>query len=440
MHRNIFISLRLQSNDCTLTMLAGVTIVPTVAIPYELPTSWISFDPVSIAPVYAEAKAAVIALQTIPSQRAWVERLQALELKMEVAGTSRIEGADFTERELEAALGEDANQLKTRSQRQARAALETYAWLRTVPPDQPITPELVRGIHRRIVTGADDDHCPPGELRGLDHNVTFGSPRHRGCDGGPPCELALQELCNALASAFRAHDPLVQAMAAHYHLAAMHPFLDGNGRTARALEALLLQRAGLRDSCFVAMSNYYYDEKTNYLKALADVRAARHDLTTFLVFALRGVHQQVHRLLAEIQRELKKALFRDVMFTLFGRLRSARKRVIAKRQLAILGLLLRGDDEKLSYEQIRERMASHYRDLKKPEVALVRDLTNLLHLRALRMVRATATTPAHFALRLSWPTEITETAFFQRLETLPKAKTHRLLPGGPEWGPEASEE
>ncbi len=34
--------------------------------------------------------------------------------------------------------------------------------------------------------------------------------------------------------------------AAHYHLAAMHPFVDGNGRTARALEALMRERAGLR--------------------------------------------------------------------------------------------------------------------------------------------------------------------------------------------------
>ena len=61
----------------------------------------------------------------------------------------------------------------------------------------------------------------------------------------------------------------------------MHPFLDGNGRTARALEALLLGRAGLRDSAFIAMSNYYYDEKAKYLAALAETRERDHDLTGF---------------------------------------------------------------------------------------------------------------------------------------------------------------
>ena len=82
-------------------------------------------------------------------------------------------------------------------------------------------------------------------------------------------------------------DPLIQALAVHYHVAAIHPFEDGNGRTARALEALLLQRAGLRSSCFIPMSNYYYDEKPAYLAALARVRAQDHDLTTFLKFGLR---------------------------------------------------------------------------------------------------------------------------------------------------------
>ena len=63
-----------------------------------------------------------------------------------------------------------------------------------------------------------------------------------------------------LDTSFRGHDILIQALAAHYHFAAMHPFLDGNGRTARALEALMLGGAGLRDTCFIAMSNYYYEE------------------------------------------------------------------------------------------------------------------------------------------------------------------------------------
>ena len=91
--------------------------------------------------------------------------------------------------------------------------------------------------------------------------------------GGSECAQVFTEFAEALEREYKEHDFIIQALAAHYHLAAMHPFLDGNGRTARALEALMLQRAGLRDSSFIAMSNYYYDEKKTYLASLADVRS-----------------------------------------------------------------------------------------------------------------------------------------------------------------------
>ena len=55
---------------------------------------------------YMEAKAAILSLQTVPYQRRWVEALQDIELKREVAGTSRIEGAEFTEQELDLAFQE----------------------------------------------------------------------------------------------------------------------------------------------------------------------------------------------------------------------------------------------------------------------------------------------------------------------------------------------
>ncbi len=137
----------------------------------------------------------------------------------------------------------------------------------------------------------------------------------------------------------RGHDPLVRALAAHYHLAAIHPFLDGNGRTARAMEAFFLQRCGLRDTLFIAMSNYY-EEKNPYLQALADVRANGHDLTPFLSFGLKGIELQCRRLFDEIRVNVSRALYRNLMFDLFNRLKSARKRVIAERQIKILTLLL----------------------------------------------------------------------------------------------------
>jgi hypothetical protein len=204
----------------------------------------------------------------------------------------------------------------------------------------------------------------------------------------------------------------------------MHPFLDGNGRTARALEALMLQRLDLRDTLFIAMSNYYYEEKAAYLTALANVRAADHDLTPFIAFGLKGVEIQCNRLFAEIRKNVAKALFRNVMFDLFNRLRTTRKRVIAKRHIEILKLLLGSDS--LTLDEMTERTSSIYRPLKNPYKALVRDVNYLLQLHAIAYEKLP---DGRFRLspRLEWPTEITETEFFKRVKAMPRAKTLGFL-------------
>lgn len=373
----------------------------------------------------ADAKAAVYALTTTPFQRAWVERLQEVQLKMEVAGTSRIEGAEFTERELETALRESAGELLTRSQRQAHAAVQTYRWIASLPADRPVTVDLVTDIHRRIVTGCDDDHCEPGGLRPPDYNVTFGVPPHRGADGGTSCQEAFHRFVDALAREFRAHDSLIQSLAAHYHLAAMHPFQDGNGRTARALEALLLQRAGLRDSAFIAMSNYYYENKSKYLEALAAVRASDHDLTAFLVLGLEGIATQCRRLFSEIRREMQKALFRNTMYDLFNRLANKRKRVMGERQVRVLNMLLEVEDIELGV--LWNRAQGGYATLSSPAKAFVRDINSLQTLGAAQVDATDANGPYIARARLEWPTEITESEFFRRIQALPRGTSYPFL-------------
>lgn len=392
-------------------------------IKYEIPQNWIIYNHSSIANDLAEAKAAVLSLTRIPFQKSWVEKLQQIEFKREIAGTSRIEGADFTELELEAAILETPEDLQTRSQRQAHAAVITYRWIATLPEDRPITEELICEIHKRMVTNADDDHCPPGKIRGRDENVTFGVPRHRGAEGGVECKKAFSLLVLAIQREFSDHDPLICALAAHYHFAAMHPFIDGNGRTARALEAFLLRRANLRDTSFISMSNYYYEEKNSYLSSLAAARARNHDLTPFLSFGLKGMAQQAHRLLSEIQREISKALYKNLMFDLFNRLRTPKKRVIAKRQLEILKVLL--EENELELERLLKTTTTIYGDLATPRKAAIRDLNDLLTLQAIKHEKRKG--DIFLSVRLEWPTEITETTFFERLESLPKAKTHKFL-------------
>ena len=407
----------------------GMLNVMPGAIQYKEPTSWLKYDKDAIQDNLLAAKASIMALRAIPFQRRWVKELQEIQLKMEVAGTSQIEGADFAANELDTAIkAETPEQLLTRSQRQANAAVRTYRKIAEVPDDRPISTVLIKYIHASIVTGCDDDHCAPGVVRQADHNVTFGVPKHRGVTGGKNCETALDRLAEELATTFRSHDPLIQALALHYHFAAMHPFSDGNGRTARALEALMLQRAGLKDVLFIAMSNYYYEEKRDYLAALSAVRAQGHDLTPFLKFALHGIASQVFRLTTMLKTAVSKELFRNLMNELFVRLESTRKRVIVKRQLMVLNRLLERDGE-VEWRELVDEVRGYYASRKNIVAAIVRDVNRLRALGAVKIrLDDTGRKPRYFLkVNLDWPSTITDSEFFERIEKLPKAKTHGFL-------------
>jgi Fic family protein len=394
---------------------------------YELPANWIRYDLLAVASELVKAKAAVLSLITMPYQRNWVEALQEIQLKREIAGTSRIEAADFTDRELDIALkpGATTEELLTRSQRQAHAAVSAYRWISELPHDRPIDADLICEVHRRIVSGCDDDHCEPAVLRRKDYNVTFGLPRHRGCDGGDACKTAFTRLIAAVQTEYGEHDPLIQALALHYHFAGMHPFMDGNGRTARAVEALVLQRAGLTNNAFIAMSNYYYDEKNSYLATLSDVRSKGHDLTPFLLFGLKGIALQCERLSFEIRKHMERALFRNMMYDLFNRLQSSRKRVIKDRQIALLKILL--DVEKMDWAQFYGRAAVHYQHVANVNKTVGRDIGSLVELGAIE-ITAVDKQKWDIAIRPKWPQEITESDFFEKIKKMPRGKSYPFLP------------
>ena len=379
---------------------------------YIIPQHWIHYDPSAVFNLLVEAKTAAAVLRQMPYLHQWIEQAHEEQLRLEAAGTSRIEGAEFTPREQEEALSSDISHVSelTRSQRQLRCANETYRWLRSQPTDRPVNSEFIREIHRRIVTGCDDDHCEPGVLRPDGQNVLFGMPRCRGAEGGSECQTAFDALRTAIAGEFRQHDPIIQAIAVHYHLGAMHAFDDGNGRTARALEAFMLRRAEVNDVVMVSLSNYYYEHKNEYLATLNQSRHNGHDITPFLMFALRAIIDRCNSLTDEISENHHRILFREFARSLFGQLRSPRRRVLVERQLQILDILIDGGS--ITYATL----FPHYKDLKYPERAVFRDVLGLSELGAILIDGQ-----GNFTLNLDWPQQFSESELLERYEKMPSA-------------------
>ncbi len=172
------------------------------------------------------------------------------------------------------------------------------------------------------------------------------------------------------------------------------------------------------------MSNYYDDEKGYYLATLVEACQRGHDVTPFMAFALRGRAIQSHRLLSKIQRHISKEMFRSLAVELFDRLETPRKRAIAERQLGILNRLLEIDS--MDLDQLVSTVLGTYSGVQNRVKAVIRDLRSLLNLGAIS-VEPVGENGRRLAVRLQWPTEITETDFFKRIEDFPKAKTLSFL-------------
>ena len=386
---------------------------------YTVPQQWIRYDSAIISDLLVEAKTAAGILNRLPYLPRWIEQAHEEQLRLEAVGTSRIEGAEFTPREQEQALASDASVLAglTHSQRQLRAAADTYRWLRALPVGTPVTAELIFDIHRRIVKGCDDDHCEPGALRRDGAYVTFGRPRCRGTEGGHELAGAFEGFVQAIAREFPMNDRIIQAMAAHYHIGAMHPFGDGNGRSARALEAFMLRQAGVNDMVMVSLSNYYYEHQEEYLAAVYASRSNGHDITPFLLFALPAVTERCDALATEIVAHSKRILYREFAQSLFGRLRSPRRRALAERQLQIMSVLL--DTDSVTLNDLASLVRIHYGNLKHTVPALVRDIVGLMNLGAI--VRNGDQVSAD----LEWPQNFSESELLEKYENMPSAADAR---------------
>jgi len=83
-------------------------------------------------------------------------------------------------------------------------------------------------------------------------------------------------------------NPILRAGIAHAHLIVIHPFMDGNGRTARLLATLLLQRNGYGFRNLLSIDAYYQRNRDNYLEALKQSIGERftadYDLAPWLEF------------------------------------------------------------------------------------------------------------------------------------------------------------
>lgn len=108
-------------------------------------------------------------------------------------------------------------------------------------------------------------------------------------------------------------DAIIEAGVTHYEFVRIHPFVDGNGRTARVLATLILYLRGFDTKQFFCLDDYYDSDRQAYYKTLQGVDQKTLDLTNWLEYFVEGVNvsiaagnERVIRLSSERLRRTKK--------------------------------------------------------------------------------------------------------------------------------------
>jgi Fic family protein len=229
-----------------------------------------------VAADVAEAETAITRLNVEASALIDTEALARILLRAEAVASSRIEGLDIGARRLlraEAVRGlDDAPSDVTASEVLGNIDAMVYA-VNQVSDGDEITVELILEIHRRLLTGTRLDSYA-GMFR-QEQNWIGGS-SYNPCSAAyvpPPPELVAGLMAD-LCSFCNADDlpGVVQAAIAHAQFETIHPFVDGNGRTGRALIQLVLRRRGLATRVLPPVSLILATWAKDYVNALNGTR------------------------------------------------------------------------------------------------------------------------------------------------------------------------
>ena len=153
-------------------------------------------------------------------------------------------------------------------------------------------------------------------------------------------EELVRKLCDWLYKTFHYNqgqhfdEAVIQAIVTHVYIAWIHPFMDGNGRTARLLEFYLLLRAGIPSFASHILSNHYNETRTMYYKQLEE-STKTGDLSAFIQYALEGFRDGLEQTLQVIHEEQMELTWNNYVHFIIERIEGKNRNTLRRlRQLA----------------------------------------------------------------------------------------------------------
>jgi Fic family protein len=235
------------------------------------------------------------------------DRYLISSLMEEAIASSQLEGAATT-RQIAREMLESNRRPKNHAEKMILNNYEAMKWI-VSNKDTPITITAIRQLHAILTKSTLADPQEEGAYRKDDDvkviGVQTGTPVYT-----PPKAAHLDQLMNDFCSfaseqkkvSFFLH-PIAKGIILHFLIGYIHPFVDGNGRTARTIFYWYLLKHGYWLIEFMSVSRIILNSKAQYSRAYLHTEQDENDLTYFLVYNLRTTHLALEDLKRYIQRK-----------------------------------------------------------------------------------------------------------------------------------------
>lgn len=311
------------------------------------------YDEGAVRPLVERADLAHSFLAELPILPDAVADLERLIIRKSIHGTVALEGNPLSEEEVSVVLEGQKNTprhlralgIENKAELEAYNIHGVFSFLFDRKDDGEagfpgLDEASIRVIHELVTMDLRYEQNTPGAYRNIP--VKVGSRDSGGVFTPPKCLPDIQKLMGFFVKWFGSKSmvelhPLIRGAMAHYYLGKIHPFADGNGRVARAVEAWILTAAGYKYFPLY-LWNYYYKNVRDYYAAFRDAQKSKEgDLTPFVSFMLRGVNAALDELRASVHGHIRVLTLRTHYETL------RKKKEISLRQFDLLSILLELD-------------------------------------------------------------------------------------------------
>ena len=266
----------------------------------------------------------------------------------EAISSSQMEGANTTRKKAK----EMIQQEKKPKNKSEQMIMNNFITMKHIAQykEEEITPEKILYIHKIITNNTLENSNDEGSFRDNDDIHIINHSNSEVVHTPPPKE-ELPKLINELCTFFNTEDekfihPIIKGCIIHFMIAWIHPFCDGNGRTARAIFYWHMLKNGYWLTEYLSISRIIKDTKSQYEKAYLYSESDNNDLSYFITYHIKIMEKAFDALKKYIDKK-KKEVFQAAKFMKISG--------INERMAQILKLVHEDSDRILNIKEVEVR-------------------------------------------------------------------------------------